>query len=293
MKLLSPEGHIDFSLLRKITKKPKLFAKDDGNFWNDPYISEHLLYAHLDDESDEGSRKHNTIVQSVNWLCQQLNLPEESTLLDLGCGPGLYSENFYGQGFDVTGIDISQNSIDYAQKQAEESGYQINYICQNYLDIDYEATFDVITLIYGDLCVLSHSDRNLILQKVKKALKPGGYLIFDVFTKHYFKGNNVKQAWYISDDDGFWSEKEHLLLESHFKYKKEKVRLDKFTLINKDGEIRTHHIWKYYFSTKKVIQMIESHDFAVKAYWSNLAGKPYESISPWIGMIAQKPSNTI
>jgi SAM-dependent methyltransferase len=288
MKLISKEGLLDFSLLEKITKKPKLFAKDDGNFWQDPYISEHLLYAHLDDETDQGSRKYESIIQAVNWLCQYMKLPEESKLLDLGCGPGLYSENFFGQGFDVTGIDFSQNSIDYATQQADECGYKIKYICQNYLEIDYENEFDVVTLIYGDLCVLSHADRDMLLKKVHKALKPGGYLICDVFTKFYFETREPDQSWYISEEEGFWAEEEHLLLQSHYKYKKEKVRLDKYTLIRKNGEMKTHHIWKHYFSLKRAKQMMESHGFTICDYWSNLRGRPYEENSPWIGMIVQK-----
>ncbi|PCH67715.1 MAG: hypothetical protein COC06_10890 [Bacteroidales bacterium] len=289
MTLISQKGLIDFSLLENFTKKPELFAKDDGNFWQDPYISEHLLNAHLDDESDQGSRKYQDILQSVLWLCEYLKLPEDSKLLDLGCGPGLYSENFYGQGFNVTGIDFSQSSIDYAKEQADGFQYKIEYICQNYLEINYKEEFDVITLIYGDLCVLSHTDRALLLRKVKRALKPGGYLIFDVFTKHYFKNKEPDQSWYISEDEGFWSEKEHLLLQSHYKYKKDKVRLDKYTMILKNGEVRTHNIWRHYFSLKRSISIMEENGFSVKDYWSNLQGKAFEEKSSWIGMVAQKP----
>lgn len=283
------ENKIDLTLLEQITKKPKLFAKDDGNFWQDPYISEHILNAHLDEESNEGSRKYETIIKSVNWLYQYMNLPEESKLLDLGCGPGLYSEHFFGQGFDVTGIDFSQNSIDFATYQSQECNYPIEYICKNYLNIDYNNQFDVITLIYGDLCVLSHQDRDQLLQKVKKALKPGGYLIFDVFTKHYFHKDTPKQSWYFSqEDEGFWSEKEHMLIQSHFKYKKEKIRLDQYHILFKDGNIRTHRIWKHYFNLERVKQMVESHGFTIKDYWSDLCGSKYDEKSPWIGMIVQK-----
>ncbi len=288
MNLLTAKGLLNFNDLEKITKKPKLFAKDDGNFWQDPYISEHLLYAHLDDDSDQGSRKYENIIQAVHWLSSYMKLPEESKYLDLGCGPGLYSENFFGQGFDVTGIDFSENSINYAKEQAAEFGYPIQYLCKDYLQIDYENEFDVVSLIYGDLCVLSHQDRDKLLKKVYKALKPGGFLIFDVFTKYYFETREPDQSWYISNEDGFWSEKEHLLLQSHYKYKKDKVRLDKYTLVFNDGEMRTHHIWKHYFSVKRAIAMAEEHGFTVKDYWANLRGKPYEEGSPWIGMIVQK-----
>ncbi len=282
-------GKLDFSQLENITKKPKLFTKDKVNFWQDPYISEHILYAHLDDESDEGSRKYETVIKSVLWLTEYMDMPKGSRLLDLGCGPGLYSEHFHGQGFKVTGIDFSQNSIDYAKEEAKASQYDIEYICNNYLEIDYTEEFDVITLIYGDLCVLSHQERDLLLKKVRKALKPGGYLIFDLFTKQYFKKGHENQTWYLSQEEGFWKEDEHLLLHEHFKYKKERVRLEKYTLIMNNGEMQSYHIWKHYFSLKRAKEMLKEHQLNLKDFWSDLCGKPYEIESLWIGMIAQKP----
>ncbi len=279
---------IDLTQLEKQSAKPKLFAKDNGNFWADSYISEHLLNAHLDNETEEGSRNYKTISDTVNFICQTTNIPPNSTVLDLGCGPGLYSEQFTNKGFTVTGIDISQNSINYAKEQAAINQQPIHYICKNYLEIDYENQFDVITLIYGDLCVLSHEERHLLLQKVYRALKPNGYLVFDVFTKNYIPKNTPKESWYISTEDGFWAEQPHLVLESHHRYKKEKVYLDKYTLLFENGIIRTHHIWKHYFSLKRVNLMLEEAKFKAIYIGSDLQGTPCQKSDKWIGVIAQK-----
>ena len=69
-------------------------------------------------------------------------------LLDLGCGPGIYSELLYDKGFSVTGIDFSKRSIEYAQNHARETNRKIRYSYQNYLEMNYENEFDVIILIY-------------------------------------------------------------------------------------------------------------------------------------------------
>ncbi|MFA8436707.1 MAG: methyltransferase domain-containing protein [Marinifilaceae bacterium] len=288
MNFIINKEELNLEGLQELTKKPELFAKDPVNFWQDPYISDHILYAHLDEDSDEGSRNYATIIKSVIWISDFLNLPAGSKLLDLGCGPGLYSEQFHGQGFEVTGIDFSANSIRYAREQAEASNWPIEYICQDYLSINYTEEFDVITLIYGDLCVLSNEDRSKLLKKVWKALKPGGHLICDVFTKNYFKKSNQKQSWYISLEEGFWKPEEHLLLQHHYKYKKDKVRLDKYTLIKKDGEMQTYHIWKQYFNPLRAEMMLKDHNFELKEKFSDLCGTPYTDKSEWIGMVAQK-----
>ncbi len=279
---------IDLRQLKKRCAKPELFATDDGNFWADSYISEHLLNAHLDDSTEEGSRSYDTITKTVNFICKIADISPQSKILDLGCGPGLYSTQFALKGFTVTGIDISQNSIDYAKEQAEINGQHINYICKNYLDINYENEFDMVTLIYGDLCVLSHEQRTNLLQKVYHALKPNGYLVFDVFTKRYISRNIPKQSWYISTEDGFWAEQPHMVLESHYRYKKQKVYLDKYTLLFEDGTIRTHHIWKHYFSPQRVNKMLLKSKFNAVYTGADLHGTPYHNSSKWIGIIAKK-----
>lgn len=50
---------------------------------------------------------------------------------------------------------------------------------QNYLEMEYENEFDIITLIYCDFGVLPSKDRALLLKKVNTALKPDGVFILD------------------------------------------------------------------------------------------------------------------
>lgn len=288
MNIITPNQDLNLEALQKLTCKPPLFAKDPINFWQDPYISDHILYAHLDEDSDEGSRKYATIMESVIWISEHLDQPQGSKLLDLGCGPGLYSEQFHGQGYDVTGIDFSENSIRHARETAEGSDFDITYKCQDYLKMNYTDKFDTITLIYGDLCVLSHDDRSRVLKKVWKALKPGGYLVCDVFTKHYFTTTDPEQSWYISLEEGFWKSDQHMVLQQHFKYPKDRVHLDKYTVIKKDGAMQTYHIWKHYFSPQRLTQTLEDHAFSNIELYSDLCGTPQKENSHWIGAIAQK-----
>lgn len=57
-------------------------------------------------------------------------------LLDLGCGPGLYAELFDDRGFQVTGLDFSRRSVQYAREHAAGTKRDIRYEYKNYLDMD-------------------------------------------------------------------------------------------------------------------------------------------------------------
>lgn len=53
--------------------------------------------------------------------------------VDLGCGTGNYAIYLAGQGFDVTGIDVSPTAITIAQKRAEEKGVHCTFLVADVL----------------------------------------------------------------------------------------------------------------------------------------------------------------
>jgi tRNA/tmRNA/rRNA uracil-C5-methylase (TrmA/RlmC/RlmD family) len=143
---------LDISSLCQLQEKPALFAPGEPHFWTDPHIARQMLAVHLDPNDDLASRRPQTIEQSVSWILQTLNLKPSDHLLDLGCGPGLYVTRFAQAGLRVTGVDFSQNSIDYAASHARQHRLDITYRCQNYLQLEDESLYDAVFLIYGDLC---------------------------------------------------------------------------------------------------------------------------------------------
>lgn len=79
----------------------------------------------------------------------------------------------------MTGLDFSANSIAYAKAHDAKT----TYLVQDYLEMDFENEFDLITFIYCDYGALVLEDREKILKNSYRALKSGGQLLFDVFTK--------------------------------------------------------------------------------------------------------------
>lgn len=161
--------------------KPVIYEKGTSFMWTDEHISKQLLNIHLNPDIDLGSRKMSTIIKTANWILDTQKSKNKLNILDLGCGPGLYSEIFAQKGHSVTGIDISKTSIDYAKKSASDNKLDITYINTNYLNIDLEADkYDLVVLIYTDLGTLLPIERERLLNLIYRVLKKGGIFIFDV-----------------------------------------------------------------------------------------------------------------
>ncbi len=108
--------------------------------WTDEHISKQLLNVHLSQDVDLGSRRMGTIDSTVEWIITNTER-KQLNILDLGCGPGLYSEKLAKRGNNVTGVDFSSNSIEYAKQEAKKKKLKITYLKENYLNLDLKDFF--------------------------------------------------------------------------------------------------------------------------------------------------------
>lgn len=278
---------IDLSSLVPFMQKPEPFAPGVEKFWDDPYISQQMLKAHLDPSIDAASRKPETIDKTVRWLDEYMGLPSGSPVVDLGCGPGLYCKRFARLGYRVTGVDISFNSIDYAINDAKRENFLIDYVCQDYLNLDYHEQFRAAFLIYYDLGVLPDDKLERLLANVAKALKPGGYFIFDVPTDRYRLGEPT-QSWSVQPG-GFWKPIPYLELMQTFFYEEQHLILDQYLILDEEGIVRVYRIWQRTFNLEMLENYLGRVGLKIQTVWSDLTGTPLTEDSPSFAVVAVKP----
>jgi 2-polyprenyl-3-methyl-5-hydroxy-6-metoxy-1,4-benzoquinol methylase len=78
------------------------------------------------------------------------------------------------KGAEVTGLDFSARSIEYAQEIAVREDLPIEYVNQDYLEYETDKRFDLIIMIFCDFAVLESSKRAKVLSKFHTFLKSGG-----------------------------------------------------------------------------------------------------------------------
>lgn len=162
---------------------PSRFEQTDNVFWQDSYIAKKLLEAHLSPDTEGASRSFKFIDKSIDFIQQIAPKKSYQKVLDLGCGPGLYSERLARKGYTVTGIDFSENSIRYAKEQAKKLDYDIEYRYENYLELNDSNIYDLALLIYCDYGALAPENRSILLFNIWNSLKNGGKLLLDVFSQ--------------------------------------------------------------------------------------------------------------
>lgn len=279
--------HPILSQLLELQEKPAPFTPGEPLFWNDPHISKQMLDVHLNPNIDAASRKPEVIDRTIKWLIEILGLQPGASLLDLGCGPGLYASRLAQAGFHLTGVDYSLRSIKYASAYARENDLDVVYRYQNYLELDDENLYDAAFLIYGDFCPLNPKERAMLLKNIQRALKPNGYFVLDVTTREHRKKYGNKNNWYVAPS-GFWKPGLHLVLEEGFDYPEQSIWLDQYTVIEADEKISVYRNWFQDYTPETITAELSQGGFSVESLWSDLTGEPYNSASEWIGVISRK-----
>ena len=296
---ISLNGIPIFSLLsNKILKGKIMFTLDDllnagrhpepyepgEELWNDPHISKMMLEAHLSPDTDAASYRPEKMKAICTYFTLRTSLEFGSTVVDLGCGPGLYCSRLARQGLRLTGIDRSENSIRYAKEHDKES----NYVLANYLDPFGTNQFDAALMISQDYGVLSPENRKTLLGNIRNALRENGYFAFDVSSMAAFREskNDAALKWYASDS-GFWRPQQHFVLEKTIFYPDIYAQCHFVTVFDAVG-VKTYHIYQSFFSPESIRSELEANGFRTEAVLSNLCGDEYDEQSLEIGIICKK-----
>jgi len=277
-----------FEELEKINERPKPFQfYTASDLWTDEHTSKQMLSFHLDETIDVSSRKAEFINRSVEWIASKFNIVNNTKVADFGCGPGLYATQLAKHGANVTGIDFSKRSIEYAKQVAAREQLNIRYVNQNYLEFETEDRFDLVLMIMCDFCALSPAQRTGILSKFHRILKPNGSVLLDVYSLSAFEQREEVATYEVNQLNGFWSPNKYYGFLNTFKYDDEKVVLDKYTIIESEFTKQVYN-WLQHFTPDDLENEFNEKDFSIKGIYSDVAGSPYDRKSREFTVIADK-----
>jgi len=282
-----------FEELDKINNRPKPFEfYTASELWTNEHTSKQMLSYHLNEEVDLSSRNAAFINRSVEWITSHFNVGSGTKIADFGCGPGLYTTKLAQMPADVTGIDFSNSSIQYAQEVATREGLSIHYENQNYLEFETDDRFHLILMIMCDFCALNPSQRKKMLTKFHRFLEPDGFVLLDVYSLNAFEQREETAIYETNLLNGFWSPNKYYGFLNTFKYEREKVVLDKYTLIEAATRTRFVYNWLQFFSPETLEREFVECGFTIEKFYSDVAGTAFGSQANEFAVVAKKQTMT-
>ena len=130
-------------------------------------------------------------------------------ILELGCGTGSFTMLMSEKGYEMTGIDMSQDMLYEAKRKNRKAKLPITYMQQDMRALELDERFDAVLSVCDSI---NYMENNFDMQSAFKcagdALKDGGIFIFDMKTPSYYErlGNQVftdstQEGTYVWEND--------------------------------------------------------------------------------------------
>ena len=136
--------------------------------------------------------------QETDMFLEILNVDKDASILDLCCGQGRHSFEFFSRGYkNVEGLDRSSYLIAKARNRKKEKGYSIRFKEGDARKLPYPANnFDAVMILGNSFGYFNSSDDDLrVLQSVTNVLKPRGKLLIDIADGDFLKNNFNPRSW--------------------------------------------------------------------------------------------------
>lgn len=128
-----------------------------------------------------------------DWTAYLISLLREyqisdGLVLDLGCGTGSVTERLAAGGYDMIGVDRSEEMLQLAQEKRIESGQDILYLLQDMREFELYGTVRAVVSICDSMnYILEKEDLQTVFRLVNNYLDPHGIFIFDLNTEYKYK----------------------------------------------------------------------------------------------------------
>lgn len=225
----------------------------------------------------------------ANKICSLLHESrvDGGLLLDLGCGTGTLSFLLENKGFDVIGVDASEDMLMVANEKKYEKGSNTMFLCQNAEDLDLFGTIDCAVSV---LDTVNHIDT---LEKVKKSFEKvslfmnmGGIFIFDMNTP-YKHENILSNNTFIYDMDEVYCAWQN-------SYNKEAstttIDLD-FFIKNEDDDLYERYsesFCEYAYEPQEILTILENCGFEVINTYDDYSDNLVNTETQRITVVAKK-----
>ena len=271
------------------TPVPEPWTEGSKIPWGNPEFSERMLREHLCQQHDAASRRFQKISAHVAWIHRELLDERPSKVLDLCCGPGLYTSRFARLGHECVGIDYAPASIAYAVRLAYEEKLRCIYLQEDVREARYGTGYRLAMLTFGEFNTFHASDARCILLKAHDALKTGGTLLLEPMHADAIERLGHSGSCWHSASEGLFSDRPHLYLEEHFWDEQSRTNTTRYFIVDAaSGQVEPHASTQQAYTQDELAKLLVECGFSEIRFYPSLLGVLDESQNDFFVVTAAK-----
>ncbi|MDP2302692.1 MAG: methyltransferase domain-containing protein [Ignavibacteria bacterium] len=140
-------------------------------------------------------RDNADAAKAVDLILNNINIDVTKTVLDLACGAGRHSISFAQKGFEVVGVDLSDNLLKCAKIKSDELNLQIDFIKSDIRYFAINKKFDLILNLFTSFGYFDTDEENgIVFSLASKYLNEKGVFVFDYFNPHFIVDNLIPHS---------------------------------------------------------------------------------------------------
>jgi 2-polyprenyl-3-methyl-5-hydroxy-6-metoxy-1,4-benzoquinol methylase len=218
--------------------------------------------------------------QEIQFIINILKIDNSTRILDLYCGYGRHAIELAKRGCHVTGIDANQEFLDIARQKAMEAGVQIDFLQCDMRDINYNQSFSAIINMFVAFGYFSDKENSAVIQKIARALQPGGYFLIDLLNRDWMVRNNLNRYWRHPSGEYVLAYKIEL---------QQGVAVMRRELLNQLTGAKTHAEFALRaYSLEEMSDILKQNGLSIAASYGGFDGSPYSKDTPRMIILAQK-----
>ncbi len=241
--------------------------------WDEPDFSERMLAEHLSQRHDLASRRLDAIDRHVTWLHHTVAGSQPGKVLDLGCGPGLYTERLAALGHECVGIDFSPASIRYATQQAGRLGLNCTYRLEDLRSAEFGDGNMLVLFLFGELNTFTPTEAEALLKKAASSLADHAALVLEVHTIECVRAIGAAPSTWYRSEGGLFSPEPHLVLtESNWDEEQTKATEHHWVMTTAEADISRYASTLYGYTDPEYDSLLRRSGLIRVARFGDLEG---------------------
>lgn len=218
----------------------------------------------------------------VDFIEKALAPAPGEAVLDLACGSGRHAIHMARRGYRVTGVDFNPRYLEIAAEEARRAGVKVEWVACDMRELDFPGAFDCVYSYFTSFGYYSDEENERVLERIARALRPGGRLLLDVLNRDWLFTVPQKRTWNQREDGALLMEEVSIdLRTSRVTSRLTLIEPDKGARPAKQFDLRA-------YTCAELTALLRRAGLAVREVWGGADRSEYTAESRRLILLAEK-----